>query len=257
MLAARARARRERNALESGVAARLAPAGRASWWSSAGRAQPLVRLGVLRNGPLVRANLGAMALFGAYVGFQFVATLYLQSTLGWSALETALAFLPGGLLVAFGAPRMGDGDQPLRHDKADPGLDRRLRGRLRALPAGRRDPVLARVPADDAARSAWASRSATPRSNVQATAGVADHEQGLAAGLVQTSFQMGGAVVPRRGDARSSSDGVPDRDRRRARRRGGEHRARADRRRAAADRRGGGYRLTCRIGISEVPGAAS
>ena len=70
-------------------------------------AQPLVRLGIFRSGPLVRANLGAMCLFGAYVGFQFVATLYLQGTLGWSALETALAFLPGGLLVAFGAPRMG------------------------------------------------------------------------------------------------------------------------------------------------------
>src|SRR3954471_20099238 len=69
--------------------------------------QPLVRLGVLRNGPLVRANLGAMALFGAYVGFQFAVTLYLQDTLGWSALQTALAFLPGGLLVALGAPRMG------------------------------------------------------------------------------------------------------------------------------------------------------
>ena len=52
---------------------------------------------------LVRANLGAMCLFGAYVGFQFVATLYLQTTLGWSALETALGFLPGGLLVAVGA----------------------------------------------------------------------------------------------------------------------------------------------------------
>ena len=31
--------------------------------------------------------------------------------------------------------------------------------------------------------------------SVQATAGVSDHEQGLAAGLVQTSFQMGGAIV--------------------------------------------------------------
>src|SRR5215207_6054503 len=69
--------------------------------------QPLVRLGIFRSGTLVRANLGAMCLFGAYVGFQFAATLYLQGTLGWSALETALAFLPGGLLVAFGAPRMG------------------------------------------------------------------------------------------------------------------------------------------------------
>ena len=66
-----------------------------------------MRLGIFRSAPLVRANLGAMCLFGAYVGFQFVATLYLQGTLDWSALETALAFLPGGLLVAFGAPRMG------------------------------------------------------------------------------------------------------------------------------------------------------
>src|ERR671922_214078 len=50
---------------------------------------------------------GMMTVLGAYVSFQFVGTLYLQSLLGWSALATALAFLPGGLLVAFGAPRIG------------------------------------------------------------------------------------------------------------------------------------------------------
>jgi hypothetical protein len=31
--------------------------------------------------------------------------------------------------------------------------------------------------------------------NIQGTAGVADHEQGVASGLVQTSFQVGGALV--------------------------------------------------------------
>jgi len=31
--------------------------------------------------------------------------------------------------------------------------------------------------------------------NVQATAGVADHEQGLASGMLQTSMQVGGALV--------------------------------------------------------------
>jgi MFS family permease len=36
--------------------------------------QPLVRLEILRSASLVRANLGAMAVFGSYVGFQFVAT---------------------------------------------------------------------------------------------------------------------------------------------------------------------------------------
>src|SRR4030088_3371972 len=34
-----------------------------------------------------------------------------------------------------------------------------------------------------------------PSLNIQATAGVADHEQGLASGLVNTSFQVGGAIV--------------------------------------------------------------
>ena len=33
-----------------------------------------------------------------------------------------------------------------------------------------------------------------PTLNIQATTGVADHEQGLASGLVQTSFQIGGAI---------------------------------------------------------------
>ena len=68
---------------------------------------PLVRLGILRSGPLVRANLGMMTLFGAYVGFQFVMTLYLQTMNGWSPVETALAFLPAGILVAVGSPRIG------------------------------------------------------------------------------------------------------------------------------------------------------
>jgi sugar phosphate permease len=34
-----------------------------------------------------------------------------------------------------------------------------------------------------------------PSVNAQATAGVADHEQGLASGLLNTSMQLGGAIV--------------------------------------------------------------
>ena len=59
-------------------------------------AHPLVRLGILRSGSLVRANLGAMSLFGGWVGFQFIATLYMQQVRGWSPLETGLAIFPGG-----------------------------------------------------------------------------------------------------------------------------------------------------------------
>ncbi len=202
-----------------------------------------MRLGILRSGPLVRANLGAMALFGAYVGFQFAVTLYLQGTLGWSALETALAFLPGGLLVAFGAPRMGAVIS--RYGTAKPilGLDARVHRRLRALPAGRRHAVLDRASCRAMLLIGAGFALGYGALNVQATAGVADHEQGLAAGLVQTSFQMGGAIVLAAVTAvvGAGSARLPDRDRRRARRRGAQHRAGAGRRGPPPRTGGAGY----------------
>src|SRR5206468_3467493 len=63
---------------------------------------PLLRLGILRNRNVLAANLSAMAVFGSYIGFQFIGALYLQSLLGWSPLQMALAFLPAGLIVASG-----------------------------------------------------------------------------------------------------------------------------------------------------------
>jgi MFS family permease len=155
---------------------------------------PLVRLGVLRSASLVRANIGAMTVFGGYVGFQFVGTLYLQDTLGWSALHTALAFLPGGLLVAFGAPRIG------------PLVDRFGTAKLIAVGAAAFVVGYALFLRVDATPY-WITFLPTmlligfgfalcfPSLNMQATAGIADHEQGLASGLVNTSFQVGGAVV--------------------------------------------------------------
>ena len=155
---------------------------------------PLVRLGILRNGPLVRANLGMMALFGSYVGFQFVMTLYLQTMNGWSAVETALAFLPAGMLVALGSTRIG------------PLVDRF--GTARVIAAGALSSALgyALVLRFDASPEYVAVLLPTmlligigfmlgfPTMNIQGTNGVGDHEQGLASGLVQTSFQIGGAI---------------------------------------------------------------
>ena len=40
---------------------------------------PLIRLGILRSAGSIRANLAGAALFGAYVAFQFLVTLYLQN----------------------------------------------------------------------------------------------------------------------------------------------------------------------------------
>ncbi|MFL6116624.1 MAG: MFS transporter, partial [Catenulispora sp.] len=64
-------------------------------------ANPLVRLGVLRSPSLIRALIGGGLMFGGYASFQFVVTQYLQTLSQWSALHTALAFLPAGLIVLF------------------------------------------------------------------------------------------------------------------------------------------------------------
>lgn len=155
---------------------------------------PLLRLGILKSGPLARANLGGALFFGAYIGFQFVVMLYLQRVLGWSALQTALGFLPAALIVAFGSPRI------------EPLIDRL--GTPRTIFAG----VVAHVIGyalflriDE--HSGYAG-SVLPSMillgigftlafsslNIQATAGIADHEQGLAGGLLNTSLQVGGAM---------------------------------------------------------------
>jgi len=157
---------------------------------------PLVRLGILRSSSLVRANLGMMTMFGAYVGFQFVMTLYLQTLNGWSAIQTALAFLPAGLLVALLSTRIG------------PIVDRIGTSRLVALGAlsfavGYTAIALRGI---DVAPSYILELLPTmlllglgfalsfPTLNIAGTSGVGDHEQGLASGLVQTSFQVGGAI---------------------------------------------------------------
>jgi MFS family permease len=155
---------------------------------------PLVRLGILRSPPLVRANLGMMALFGAYVGFQFVATLYLQAMNDWSPVETALAFLPAGILVAVGSPRLGpviDRYGPARVILI--GATASLVGYVLAL---RLDtvPDYAGVLLPAVLLIGIGFMLLFPTFNIQATSGVADQEQGLASGLVQTSFQVGGAI---------------------------------------------------------------
>jgi MFS family permease len=157
-------------------------------------AAPLVRLGILRSGPLVRANLGAMILAGSYFGFQFVATLYLQAMNGWSAIETALAFLPAGLLVAFGAPRLGplvDRFGTARLIAA--GVVSLLGGYLLFLRLGA-SPSYVGLMLPTMLLLGGGFALMFPSLNIQATAGVADHEQGLASGLLNTSFQVGGAV---------------------------------------------------------------
>jgi predicted MFS family arabinose efflux permease len=158
-------------------------------------AEPLLRLGILRSGHLVRANIGAMATAGCYFGFQFMVTLFLQSQLGWSAIGTALAFLPAGLIVALGSPRIGA--LVARFGTArliTGGLASFVAGYALFLPIGS-SPVYVLAILPTILLVGLGFMLAFGPLQMQATMGVGDHEQGLASGLVQTSFQVGGAVV--------------------------------------------------------------
>jgi len=157
---------------------------------------PLIRLGILRIGHIVRANLSIIALFGSYLSFQFMMTLYLQDVLHWSPLRMAMALLPAGLLVAVGSPFMGRL------------IDRFGTGRLILTSmtslglgyvwflttAGNAPHYLVTVlPTMLLLGGGFAFGFSSIMG--QATEGIHDDEQGLASGLVQTSGQVGAALV--------------------------------------------------------------
>jgi MFS family permease len=156
-------------------------------------AAPLVRLGILRSGPLVRANLGAMLFAGSFFGFQFLATLYLQELRGWSTLETALALLAVGadailaptltpwLVNRFGTGRVTFG-----------GLVLAAVAYALFLPAGVDWAYGAMFPSMIVLGLAFALTYGPL--TIVATDGVAEAEQGLAGGLLNTSFQFGAAL---------------------------------------------------------------
>jgi EmrB/QacA subfamily drug resistance transporter len=158
-------------------------------------AVPLVRLGILRSSTLVRANIAAMLLVGSWFGFQFIATLYMQQLRGWSPLETGLAIFPGGLLVAVLAPRVGP--LVIRF-----GITRLVT--LGFLSAAAAYALFVPIGLDSGYTTAMLptfvlagfgfALSYGPL-NIAGTNGVAAHEQGLASGLVSSSFQVGGALV--------------------------------------------------------------
>ena len=158
-------------------------------------AAPLVRLGVLRSSSLVRANLAAMSLFGGWVGFQFIATLYMQQLRGWSALETGLAIFPGGLLVAVFSPRIAPLIMRFGVTRLIvTGMVAITAGYALFLPIGLDSSyAFAMLPTFLLAGVGFAL--AFGPLNVAATSGIAPEEQGLAGGLLNTSFQFGGALV--------------------------------------------------------------
>ncbi|CCK28163.1 transmembrane efflux protein [Streptomyces davaonensis JCM 4913] len=156
-------------------------------------ADPLVRLGILRVGPVVRADLGALLFVGAFFGFQFVVTLYLQELRGWSSLQTALALVIMGcdavlaptltprLVARYGNTRVIVG-----------GFALAVLAYALFLPVGMDWPYLVMLPTLFVSGTAFAL--AYGPLTIAATEGVAEEEQGLASGLLTTATQFGSAI---------------------------------------------------------------
>ncbi|WP_437097145.1 MFS transporter [Streptomyces sp. enrichment culture] len=156
-------------------------------------AAPLVRLGIFRSGSLVRANLAALLFSGGFFGFQFIAVLYLQELRGWSTVRTSLALLVIGIDAAlsptltpklvnrFGNARVIFG-----------GLVLAALSYALFLPVGDDWTYAAMFPSFITLGLAF-SLAYGPLT-IAATEGVGEEEQGLAGGLLYTSFQFGAAL---------------------------------------------------------------
>ncbi|MEU4496423.1 MFS transporter [Streptomyces sp. NPDC023998] len=155
---------------------------------------PLVPLRLLRHRSLATAMAVMFIFLGSLSGAYYLFTTYLQTVLGYDALEAGLAFLPLTLISMVGAGKLA----PMALAKW--GLRTTLASGMFFIGVGQM--VLALGYTADG--SFWALMPGTviwglagygfPAMYAAAGAGVAPEEQGVASGLATTAQQVGGAV---------------------------------------------------------------
>ncbi len=170
---------------------------------------PLVPLGLFRNRSVSTANTVGMLMAAGMFAYFFFSALYMQRILGWSPLEVGLAYLPGTIL--WGASSLYSHTLVMRFGIKPPliaGLGLMAFSLL----------LFARVPVDGSflvdvlpatlAVGLGAGIAFNPIL-LAAMSGVAPEQSGLASGVVNTAFMMGGAlglaVLASTADSRTSS----------------------------------------------------
>ncbi len=154
---------------------------------------PLVPLDIFRRRTIMVSDLAMFLTYGANAALVFVITLYLQELRGFSAIETGLIFVPaglGGITGAFLAPRI----------TRRMGFRRMMLGGLLLLIIGIIG--LSAISTDSSIVllmgfyyvAALGLVSSIVAMNLAGTTGVGPERQGLAAGLLTTSQQIGAAV---------------------------------------------------------------
>jgi EmrB/QacA subfamily drug resistance transporter len=157
-------------------------------------AAPLVPLGIFRNRDVSSANVvGALMAAGMFAYFVFSA-LYLQQVLGYTPLEVGLAYLPG--MVIWGACSLYS-DRLVMRFGIKPPLIVGLSLMALALLLFARTPVDGSFLVDVLPATIAVGIGAGIAFNpilLAAMSGVEPQEAGLASGVVNTSFMMGGAL---------------------------------------------------------------
>ncbi|MFF3781936.1 MFS transporter [Streptomyces sp. NPDC001933] len=163
-------------------------------WYETRHPEPLVRLGLFRSRSLRAANVVSVFSGVSSGSAYLLTTMYLQQVLNYSPLKAGLIVAPVGVLnIAFGffigrlINRIG-----LRGSITAATV---LSGLLIALVASQVSAAPSIVLfAVVLLPMGMAFMATTITSTLAATSGVANHEQGLAAGVRQTSFQLGIAL---------------------------------------------------------------
>ena len=156
---------------------------------------PLVPLRIFRSRNVSGANLVQILMVAGLFGMFFLGVLFLQGVLGYSAIETGLAFLPVSLLIGIVSLEVS------------PRLNTRFGARTTLVPGlilvfaalalFARAPVDATYPVDVLPVMVMLGLGAGlsfPALMTLAMSGATRSDSGLASGLVNTSLQVGGAL---------------------------------------------------------------
>jgi EmrB/QacA subfamily drug resistance transporter len=156
---------------------------------------PLVPRSLLGNGPVVQANLAAAAGFGSFIAFVFLTSVMMQQLLGYSPTKTGLAWLFTTVVAFFFAGATG----AVLAQKLGA---RVLLGAASVLIIGAAT-WLAFLPAHPSlghvipalVAGGMAVGFFAPSVQIGALTDVAETDFGAASGAVETSRELGGAVV--------------------------------------------------------------
>ena len=160
-----------------------------------GTAVPLMRLSLLRSRALATANIVGVLWAAAMFAWFFLSALYLQLVLGYDALHVGLAFLPGNIVMAICSVSIS-AKLVVKFGNRVPlvaGLAMASLGLLLLA----RAPIDGHFAADVLPSMLLLGVGAGIAFNpvlMAAMGDVAPEDSGLASGLVNTSFMMGGAL---------------------------------------------------------------